>query len=63
MARLALIVCVLAATSDYASSNSGFQPFKDDPNEPWHISADEISYDKDLDQYTAKGNVKRYQNG
>lgn len=57
MARFALIVCVLAATSDYASSNPGFQPFKDDPNEPWHISADEISYDKDLDQYTAKGNV------
>ena len=57
IARFAMILFVIAATADYALSNPGFQPFKDDPNEPWHIYADAISYDKNLDQYTARGNV------
>jgi LPS-assembly protein len=32
--------------------------FRDDPNLPWHISADEIAYEEDLERYTAKGNVR-----
>ncbi|MEE8317324.1 MAG: LPS assembly protein LptD, partial [Candidatus Omnitrophota bacterium] len=28
-----------------------------DPNEPWHIVADEISYDQKANQYIARGNV------
>ncbi len=31
--------------------------FRDDPNTPWHISADEVEYDQKADQYVAKGNV------
>ncbi|MEE8432466.1 MAG: LPS assembly protein LptD [Candidatus Desulfatibia sp.] len=47
----------------YVLSNPGFQSVKDDPNQPWHINADEISYDKKLDQYIAKGNVAITKNG
>ncbi len=48
---------------DYVLSNPGFQSVKDNPNQPWHINADEISYDKKLDQYIAKGNVAITKNG
>lgn len=30
---------------------------KDDPSIPWHIAADELSYDSQADVYIAKGNV------
>ncbi|MDM8525587.1 LPS assembly protein LptD, partial [Desulfococcaceae bacterium HSG8] len=30
---------------------------QDDQNEPWHISADEIEYDRKTDQYVARGNI------
>jgi len=56
VARFAIILFLIAIIPDYALS-AAFQPFKDDPNEPWHIHADEISYDKNLDQYIAKGHV------
>lgn len=56
-ARLAIILFLIAIIPDYALSNSALQPFEDDPNEPWHIHADEIRYDKNLDQYIAKGHV------
>ena len=48
---------------DYVLSNQGFRALKDGSNEPWHINADEISYDKKLDQYIAKGNVAITKNG
>jgi len=57
IARLVIILLLLLLISDDALSNTAFQPFKDDPNEPWHIQADEISYDKNLEQYIAKGHV------
>jgi LPS-assembly protein len=31
-----------------------------DPNRPWRLEADEITYDQKLDEYTAKGNVLIY---
>ncbi len=58
-----IILFLLFGMPDYVLSNPGFQSLKDNPNEPWHISADEISYDKKLDQYIAKGNVAITQNG
>ncbi|MBU4388366.1 MAG: LPS assembly protein LptD, partial [Proteobacteria bacterium] len=42
-------VCVCAEIQD--------RFFSDDSVEPWHISADEINYDKKTDQYIAKDNV------
>ncbi|MGD8959101.1 MAG: LptA/OstA family protein, partial [Desulfobacteraceae bacterium] len=33
------------------------QPLTDDPDQPWHITADEISYDDKLQVYIARGNV------
>ncbi|MGD2186922.1 MAG: putative LPS assembly protein LptD, partial [Desulfobacterales bacterium] len=34
------------------------QIFKGDTQQPWVIEADELGYDRQLDQYTARGNVK-----
>ncbi len=31
-----------------------------DPSRPWRLEADEINYDQNLDEYTAKGNVLIY---
>jgi LPS-assembly protein len=58
-----IILFLLVGMPGNALSNPGFQALKDDPNEPWHINADEISYDKKLDQYIAKGNVAVTKNG
>ena len=58
-----IILFLLVGMPDYVLSNTGFQSLKDNPNEPWHINADEISYDKKLDQYIAKGNVSITQKG
>jgi LPS-assembly protein len=33
------------------------QNLKDDPNKPWHIAADELTYDHGAEEYIAKGNV------
>jgi len=33
------------------------QLLQDDPDRPWHITADEVSHDLKNDQYTASGNV------
>ena len=57
IASFAVIAFVLALTPDYVLSNPGFGSLKENPDEPWHIYADEISYDKNLDQYIAKGKV------
>ena len=58
-----VILFLLVGMPGYVLSSPGFQSLKDDPNEPWHINADEISYDKKLDQYIAKGNVAITKNG
>ena len=34
------------------------QILEDDDQQPWVIEADEVAYDRQLDQYTARGNVK-----
>ena len=57
MACLALILFILIVTSIYASAEGKSRLLKDDPKEPWHIVADEISYDDNAEQYIAKGNV------
>ena len=58
-----IILFLLVGMPGNVLSSPGFQSLKDDPNEPWHINADEISYDKKLDQYIAKGNVAVTKNG
>ncbi|NQT68981.1 MAG: LPS-assembly protein LptD [Desulfobacteraceae bacterium] len=63
IARFIIILFLLFGMPGNVLSNPGFQSLKDDPNEPWHINADEISYDKKLDQYIAKGNVAITKNG
>ena len=57
MACLTLILFILIVTSIYASAEGKPRLLKDDPKEPWHIVADEISYDDNAEQYIAKGNV------
>ena len=48
----AALLVVLAAGGAAAR-----QPLTDDPDQPWHITADEISYDDRLQVYIARGNV------
>lgn len=57
LARLVLILFIMIVISNYASAEEQFRPFQDDPNKPWHIVADEISYDDKTNQYIAIGNV------
>ncbi len=55
--RQPLITILLVIISSYASAWGQFQSIQDDPNEPWHIVADEVSYDDKANQYIATGNV------
>ena len=48
---------MLLAAGFPASRAAALQPLTDDPDKPWHITADEISYDDQLQQYIARGNV------
>ncbi|MES0445070.1 MAG: LPS assembly protein LptD [Desulfobacterales bacterium] len=52
-----LILFIMIGISNYASAEEQFQRFQDDPNKPWHIVADEISYDDKTNHYIARGNV------
>jgi LPS-assembly protein len=47
----------MIATAVVSFAQSHERLFDDDPAEPWHITADEISFDKKTDQHIAKGNV------
>jgi LPS-assembly protein len=40
-----------------AFTDSTGKILKDDPNKPWHIAADELTYDDKTEEYIAKGNV------
>ncbi len=60
MAYLAFALVILNTTPSYALEGGPTRPFSNygsDPNEPWHIVADEISYDQKANQYIARGNV------
>lgn len=52
-----LILFIMIVNFNYASAEEQFRRFQDDPNQPWHIVADEISYDDKTNQYIASGNV------
>jgi len=54
---LSLTLFILIAISNYVSAEGNFPLLKNDPKEPWHIVADEIHYDDNINQYIAKGNV------
>jgi LPS-assembly protein len=41
----------------FAFTDSQGNLLKDDPNKPWHIAADELTYDQKTEEYIAKGNV------
>ena len=55
--HLSLIFFIIIATAMVSFAQSRERLFDDDPAEPWHIAADEISFDKKTDQHIAKGNV------
>ena len=60
IAYLAFILIIVSVIPAYASDGTHHRLFNsddNDPNEPWHIAADEISYDQEADQYSASGNV------
>ena len=52
-----LILFIIIGISNYALAEEQFRRFQDDPNKPWHIVADEISYNDKTNQYIARGNV------
>jgi len=59
-AHLALILVILIATAAIASAEAHDRLFghdQTDPNEPWHIVADKITYNDKGKQYIASGNV------
>ena len=38
-------------------AQSRLEGFDEEPDKPWHLEADEISYDDNVHQYLARGNV------
>ncbi len=52
-----IILVILYAVPANPSSEISNQMFKEDPDIPWHITADEINHDMKKDQYAASGNV------
>ncbi len=58
---LAILYGMAAAAPVHAFPDMG-SIGQDSPDIPWHIAADEISYDKNIDQYVAKGHVTITQN-
>lgn len=51
----ALAVALLVALA--GGRAAALEALTDDPKTPWHITADEITYDDQLQQYIARGNV------
>jgi len=57
MKYLAFIISIMVAVSAYASEKI-YDQFSDaDPDKPWHINAEKITYDEKADIYIASGNV------
>ena len=52
-----LILFIMIGISNNTLAEEQFRRFQDDPNKPWHIVADEISYDDKTNHYIARGNV------
>ena len=57
MKYLAFIISIVVATSAYAEEKIDDRFLDDNSDKPWHISADEISYDEKANHYIASGNV------
>jgi len=57
IARLSILLIVLTAIPVCVCAEIQEKFFEDDSAEPWHIAADEMSYDHKTDQYVAKGNA------
>lgn len=55
--HLALILFILNAIPVCALAEADNRFFDDEPEIPWHITADEIHYDEKAEQYIAIGNV------
>jgi len=55
--RLSLVLLALIMVPGIAMAQDQFDPFSDDPKVPWHIVADEISYDDKANVYVGRGNV------
>lgn len=53
---LVLFIGILVSGLAFAENQSS--GFKDDPKVPWHVIADEISYDDKANVYVGKGNVR-----
>ncbi len=51
---------VMAALPAAAGNQRQVQELIKDPSRPWMLEADEVSYNKNTDQYTASGNVLIY---
>lgn len=57
-AAFILVILIMIAASALAENHDRlFDYDQDDPNEPWHIAADKITYNDQTKQYTANGNV------
>lgn len=54
---LPLFLLILITIKANALAGTGQRLFDDDSGEPWHITADEISFDKKTNQYIAQRNV------
>ncbi|MBW1841633.1 MAG: LPS-assembly protein LptD [Deltaproteobacteria bacterium] len=57
VSRLALTLVLLIVIPTNARAFSTKEFTTDDPDEPWHISADKIDYDQKASTYTGIGNV------
>ncbi|MEA3280725.1 MAG: LPS assembly protein LptD [Thermodesulfobacteriota bacterium] len=54
---LPLFLLILITIQANALAGTGQRLFDDDSAQPWHITADEISFDKKNNQYIARGNA------
>jgi len=57
MKYFAFVISIMIAISAYATEKTQDRFIDIDPDKPWHLSADEISYDDKNNQYIASGNV------
>jgi lipopolysaccharide assembly outer membrane protein LptD (OstA) len=55
--RWGLLPLMVILISGHASAQDTSQLFQDDKNVPWHIVADEITYDDKTNVYTGRGRV------
>jgi LPS-assembly protein len=56
--RLALILLIVVLVSGRVFAENTISGLRDDKKVPWHIIADEISYDEKANVYIGKGNVR-----